>query len=370
MNPLSSCYIHIPFCNHLCGYCDFVHVIYNQKQADLVLAQLQKDAFGYPAKSMKTIYIGGGTPSALSIDQLDQLKSIIDYLKMDDAEVTMEINPESLNELKTKKLVQMGINRVSVGVQATNDALLKILTRQHNVSKAFEAIKLLVDHGITNISVDAMYGVPTQTLADFKETLTLFMDANIPHISLYGLSIHPNTPFYKQNIQPAPADLEAAFYELACDVLTAAGYVHYEVSNFARDTYQSQHNQVYWRYEDFVGLGPGAASKIKQQRTLNTDNINDYINQHHVIVEVVDNSKSESMFEWVMMNSRLATGLDKKRFVDEYAQTLEATYPKAISQAIKNGWLINEENTIKTTDQGRLLLHDVLLLFMEEVDIA
>lgn len=366
MNPISSVYIHIPFCHHLCGYCDFVHVIYQEKKADLVLKQLQIDAFKLTKSSCKTIYIGGGTPSALSLTQLDQIKSILDYLKADQCEITMELNPESVDVAKAEKLAEIGVNRVSIGVQATSDALLKVLTRQHNFDKALQAIKFCQAVGINNISVDVMYGIPTQTIADFDDTLQKLIAVKIPHVSLYALTIHPNTPFYKQNIQPAPIDLEASFYEHAIKTLTNSSYEHYEVSNFACANHQSLHNLGYWHYQDFIGLGPGAASKIGHIRTINTSSIDHYINQTELIEEEIINSKKESMFEWVMMNSRLSSGMRFDLFEQAFQQSFLSTYKDALQQATKRGWLSVESDRCKTTDQGRLLLHDMLLLFMDD----
>jgi oxygen-independent coproporphyrinogen-3 oxidase len=363
MNKPKSLYIHIPFCKHICAYCDFVKAKYHRELSILVLDRILEDAQAYEGP-FETIYLGGGTPSVLEIDQLKRLGDLINQIKTPTSEVTMEINPETITQDKVKAIVKMGVNRISVGIQATQEHLLKTLTRQHSFAQAKEVIRMFYNAGIHNVSVDAMYGIPGQTIEDFKVTLDEFIALDVNHISLYALTIEDNTPFGRQHIEPVDNELEGEFYELAHDVLVAANYDHYEVSSFSKVNKKSRHNLAYWHYDDFVGIGPGAASKVGLTRITNTHNLHHYVNKSSLIFEKVELSEQESLFEFIMMGLRLSEGINIQRIKQKYDIDFMKQYQDAITQAQNNEWLVCEGTTLKTTNKGRLFLHDVLLLFM------
>lgn len=363
MNKPKSLYIHIPFCRHICAYCDFVKVGYHRELSVLVLDRILEDAQAYEGP-FNTIYLGGGTPSVLEVDQLERLGKLIKRLKTTTSEVTMEINPETITKEKVKAIANMGVNRISVGIQATQDSLLKTLTRQHTFAQAKAVIAMFYEVGIHNVSVDAMYGIPGQTLLDFSETLNEFIAMDVNHISLYALTIEDNTPFGRQAVEPVDNELEGEFYELAHKKLTAAHYEHYEVSSFAKVNKKSQHNIAYWHYDDFVGIGPGAASKIGFTRITNTHNLHHYINKTSLIYEKVDLSKEESIFECIMMGLRLSEGINIAWINEHYAVDFMEQYHNAMIKALEKKWLIQQGDIVKTTKTGRLFLHDVLVLFM------
>lgn len=363
MNNAKSLYIHIPFCRHVCAYCDFVKAKYNRGLSVYIMDRILEDTIKLEG-SFDTIYFGGGTPSALDDDQLLRLKELINRIKKDTTEITMEINPETITLQKVATIASLGVNRISVGIQATQDHLLKILTRQHSFKQAKDVIAMFNDYGIHNVSVDAMYGIPTQTLEDFNETLCEFIAMDVNHISLYALTIEDNTPFKRQKMEPVDNELEGQFYELAHQLLSKAGYDHYEVSSFCKYGKQSKHNLAYWHYEDFLGIGPGAASKINRTRITNTHNLHHYLNKTSLIFEKVELTNEESLFEYIMMGLRLSVGINIEAINQKYCVDFLSTYQDAIQKALSLKWLIIDQDRIKTTQKGRLFLHDVLLLFM------
>lgn len=363
MNKPKSLYIHIPFCKHICAYCDFVKAGYHYELSVKVLDRIIEDSLLLEGP-FDTIYLGGGTPSVLEIDQLKRLGALIHRLKSETCEVTMEINPETVTLEKIDQIASMGVNRISVGIQATQEHLLQTLTRQHTFSQAQEVVQMFYDVGINNVSVDAMYGIPGQTLDDFQETLQKFVLMNVDHISLYALTIEDNTAFGRQHVQPVDNELEGEFYELAHAYLTSSGYDHYEVSSFSKPNKKSQHNLSYWHYDDFLGLGPGAASKLGLQRMTNTHNLHHYINKTALIFEEVTLSQEESLFEVIMMGLRLSEGINISAINQKFDIDFIQHYQDALTQADEKQWLILDNKQLKTTDLGRLFLHDVLLLFM------
>lgn len=363
-NKAKSLYIHIPFCQHICEYCDFVRVGYHHDLADRFLERCKQDLSLRQGETFETVYIGGGTPSALSLDQLKKLlemvKPHLDY----NCEFTMEANPENFSEAKIQLCVEYGINRVSLGVQSVQSRLLQLIGRKHSLKDAENVISLLRKHGIDNISADGMYGLPSQTLDDFMKTLTWMIDQQLPHISLYALTIEPNSAFGRKHIKSIDNSLEGEFYQLAQNILGKAGYQHYEISNFCLDGKESRHNLTYWHYEDFVAIGPGAAGKENHHRYTITKNIHRYLTEGPVFDEDIALSETDEMFEFVMMGLRLKKGIERTRFIIRFGISIESIFKEAIQKNIEKGWLILSDTHIYPSDEGRLFLHDLLIDFM------
>jgi oxygen-independent coproporphyrinogen III oxidase len=360
-----SLYIHIPFCQHICEYCDFVRVGYHQDLADRFLRRCAEDLSLRQGETFETIYIGGGTPSALSIEQLEILLKMIQPFLAVDCEFTIEANPENFSEDKIELCVNNGVNRISLGVQSVLSKLLNLIGRKHTLEDAENVITLLRKHGIDNISADGMYGLPTQTLSDFKETLTWMINQQLPHVSLYALTIEPNSAFGRKHIKSVDNSLEGDFYQLAEDLLSDAGYFHYEISNFCLEGRESRHNLTYWHYEDFIAIGPGAAGKEGHRRYTITKNIHRYLTEGIVFDEDIRLSKDDEMFEFVMMGLRLKKGIEKARFSDRFGVSIEFAFKDAIGKNLEKGWLILSDTHIFPSDDGRLFLHDLLIDFME-----
>lgn len=357
-------YVHIPFCDAICSYCDFARVLNKPKLVDEYLDVLYEDIQQQQLANIETIYIGGGTPSALNLNQLTKLFEMLKPYTNNISEYTIEINPESLTKDKADLMVQYGLNRASLGMQVTQDNLLKIINRRHTNSEVDEAINTLQNAGIHNISVDLMYGIPTQTISDLKESLDVIMTFNITHVSLYALTIEPNSAFGRLGYREAPQDLDADMYELAVDYLKSNGFNRYEISNFSKDEKESEHNKVYWRYDDFVAVGLHASGKENHVRYTNTRNLRDYLNGHKN-QEIIKLSKDDEMFEYIMMNLRMSCGFNINDFNARFEADFISKYASVLDELQKSQLIVIEDNTIRATNSGLELLFDVLEKFME-----
>lgn len=358
MKRINHLYVHVPFCKTICHYCDFCHRVYHQNTVKQWLETIKKEIIDKCKDQYKTIYIGGGTPTSLTNNELIQLLSMIKPYTNEVIEYTIEVNPDSLDLDKILILKEFGINRVSMGVQSSNDDLLKYINRKHTFKDAKDKIQLLKDNGIHNISIDLMYGLPNQDINILKETLTDFLSLDIPHVSLYSLTIEENTVFSKQGIKQIDNDLEADMYELITDTLEKNGYTRYEVSNFSKKGYESLHNLGYWGYHDFLGISLGASSKIGNIRYTNTRNFNDYFNDYNHYEEYLELTYEDQKFENIMMSLRTIYGLDIYTFNLKYHCDILKDYPKAI----QNPNIIIDNNRMYCNNLA--ILNNVLLDFM------
>lgn len=352
-------YIHVPFCKTICFYCDFCHVIYKTHTVTKWLEQLKKQIDDECKDQYKTIYIGGGTPSCLSNEELDSLLSLIGPYTNEVEEYTIEANPESLTEDKIAIIKRHHINRVSLGVQTTDESLLKTINRHHSFQDVKRVIELLKGNGITNISVDLMYSLPGQTMEMLNKTIDDILSLDVPHISIYSLTIEENSVFGKKGIDKLDDETEASMYELIIERLTDAGYINYEVSNFSKTDMYSRHNMSYWNYEDFLGLSAGAAGKLGNRRYQISGNVNKYIEDYGTYDEDIILDKEDMMFEHIMMSLRTIYGLDINKFNQLYDCDFMDRYKSGISNP-----LIRIENGICYCT-NKALLNSVLMDFMD-----
>lgn len=369
MKQATAMYVHVPFCRSICAYCDFTRVGCNHQLIDQWLehlAQELKERFINP--QLKTLYVGGGTPTALNEKQLEHLLELLNPYSQQVDEYTMEINPETMSDEKIAILVKHHINRVSIGLQSTEEKLLQLMNRKHTWSQVQSLIEDLRRVGIENISLDCMIGLPSQTLDEVERTLQKCIQTKVPHLSLYSLTIEENSEFGRKHIQPLPEDQENEMYFKAVELLEAAGYRHYEVSNFALPGYESKHNQVYWHYEDFYGVGLGASGKENQTRYDNTDNFVDYFN-HHWVKETISLSEKEEMFEMLMMNLRLKEGMELSRFEETFHQRLQDIFLQPCESLQKKGWIEITKGRIFCTEKGFPILNSVLACFLEALEV-
>jgi oxygen-independent coproporphyrinogen-3 oxidase len=361
---IDSLYIHVPFCRDICAYCDFTRVKYHPILVEKYLITLRKEIASLPKHIMKTLYLGGGTPSALELNELMDLLMLLDGWHDSSTEFTIEANPESLTSGKAKLFADAGINRVSMGVQTFNPAELTLLNRNHTMQDIQNAIMYLRDKGIDNISIDLIYGLPGQTIASWEETLNQVLLLDIPHISLYSLTIEENALFGRQGIQAADSELEEEMYFKAVEVLGNAGFKRYEISSFTRN-HPSRHNLAYWHYDDFYGLGPGATQMVDHKRTLKTSNLDDYA-KGKIIKEETMLSFSDERFECVMMGLRLSEGIDLDGFERRFHIKVEECFGDAIATNIKKRRLELTFGRLRCTEDGLALLNDVLLSFLPD----
>lgn len=280
---MTGLYVHIPFCSSRCVYCGFYSTTGLELRDRYVEAVCKEMAMRFSANPISTIYLGGGTPSQLSIEQL---KKIFDtayiYNKVEkEAEITMEMNPDDVTEELAAALQQLPVNRISMGAQTFDDERLRFLRRRHLSSQVHQAVKTLRQAGFKNISIDLMYGFPNQTLAEWQSDIDKALELNVEHISTYCLMYEEGTPLYRLlelgKVTEIDEELERQMYYTLIDRLKAAGYEHYEISNFARPGYRSRHNSSYWKGIPYIGIGAAAHSYDIQTRSWNIDNIHDYI---------------------------------------------------------------------------------------------
>ncbi|MGI6509463.1 MAG: radical SAM family heme chaperone HemW [Erysipelotrichaceae bacterium] len=359
---IKGLYVHIPFCNSICGYCDFARTKYNSVLADKYLSHLEKELSEIKQDSFYTVYIGGGTPTSLNEKQLERLLKMLSGFTIDQ-EYTVEINPENFNMEKALLIKRYGVNRVSIGVQTFDEGLLAHMGRKHTNADVKNALKYLDEVGIYNRSIDLIFGFKTQTLSNVLTDLQKAVRLDITHISIYDLEIYPQTIFGIKKYEKLDEETCFIMYQSIVEYLNAHGYRQYETSNFALGKYQSSHNKLYWKYEDFKGVGLSASSKIKNIRTDNTSNFTDYLNGRYIASTIIL-SDEEVIFEAIMMNLRMNEGINIKEFDERFNCNILEKYHQEIEKNIKKGLLEVKNGFLKTTNQGIFVLNDILVDFM------
>ena len=356
--------MHVPFCRTICSYCDFCHVGYQETLANQWLDAIKADIQNcHINENLRTIYIGGGTPTALSSSQLDQLLSLLDPYTRMVQEYTIEINPETFDEDKAKILQKHGVNRASIGFQTSDEKLLQMMNRHHRLEDVAETMKLLRKYGIDNISLDLMYSLPTQTMESLKKSLQDAIALEPTHLSLYSLTIEPNTVFAKKGYEPLEYDIEADMYEWICKILPQYGYQQYEISNFAKAGMISQHNCAYWNYQDFYGIGCGASGLEGSTRYDIPKNVRKYI-EDPSIKDTIELTTQEQMFEAVMMGLRLKEGMYIHLFEERFHTSVLEVYSIQIKRLCNAGKLILENKRLRCSEEGFEILNSILLEFM------
>lgn len=361
MNKPTSLYIHIPFCEHICHYCDFPKLQYFSTFSKPYLKALRKELDSYRIEHrLKTIYVGGGTPSALSIDELEELLKMIEPYSKDIEEYTFEANPESLSLDKIKLLKRYGVNRISLGVQSTQEKYLKAMNRQHSFYDVVRVVNNLIDEGINNINVDLILGLPNMNLRDLKVDLDNIMKLPIKHLSCYSLTVSPHTAFYINGVKPQEDDMMREYYDFVHFYLLDKGFIHYEVSNWAKEGYMSEHNLTYWKNEGYYGVGLGASGYIDNNRYTNTKSINKY-NQGNLdrSEEIVDLSSLKTYM--IMTNLRTINGLDLKQYHELFNEDLLASKGKEIAELLGSKLIVIENNKIVPTYEGMMVLDQIIL---------
>lgn len=356
-----SVYIHVPFCSSICPYCDFARTIKNEKWIEQWLVQIKKEIRTKLKNidQIDTLYIGGGTPSVLSIEQFDSLMiDLIPYLSKQ-YEFTIECNPESLSKEKLKAYREHGVNRISLGVQSFDPNLLETLGRHHDPSRIENLIQTMKDQGINNISIDLMFALPNQGLKDVQRDLEQFFRLDIDHLSIYSLILEENSIFGKQNIHPVDEDLEADEYEQIVKTMKSHGYEHYEISSFARNKKYSKHNLVYWTDQEFTGIGCGASGRENGKRYTNTKNIRQYIEYGpQPVYEEID-----APFEMIMMGLRTSFGVDLEEMKRKYRIDLLEKGKEVIGQYKNDLQIVNRH--LRCTETGMEKLNSILVDFLE-----
>jgi len=360
---IKGLYVHIPFCAHICSYCDFVKCRYSFTMSENYLNSLQKEIDEINQDEFDSIYIGGGTPTALEASQLEKLLTMLAKFKVN-IEYTIEINPETFSLEKAQILKKYGINRVSIGIQSFDEELLKHMSRKHTNQDVFNTFSYLKEVGIKNRSIDLMYGFQNQTLSTLQQDLQKVVLLDVTHISIYALEIYPHTEYGIKHYQKVDDETDYLMYQTIVDYLNEHSYKQYETSNFALGHYQSYHNRLYWTYEDFIGVGMGASGKVGDIRYDNTDSFIDY-NKGKYRKNETRLTLKEQQFEAIMMNLRLIEGINVANYNKRFDIDLLRTYQKQIRKHFDLGNLVYENGYLKTTEKGKLILNDILVDFME-----
>lgn len=371
MSEKTSIYIHIPFCLKKCNYCDFCSFPAGEYSQDEYVKSLSGEIknrlLKHPISEIKTIYIGGGTPSLLNERFLEHIVNLFFGINFDkDYEFTLEVNPATAKIDYFRNLKSMGINRISLGAQSFDDNMLKILGRVHNSKDIFKAIEDINKAGIENVSFDLMYGLPQQSLEMWKDTLNKAVQLNVKHISAYGLKIEENTPFntiYCKDHSDLPSDeySEEMFY-MGHEILTSAGFKHYEVSNYAIPGYESKHNINYWENNNYYAFGLGAHGYIASKRYENTVSMTEYMSEPLSSANQYTVKDSERIEEAIFLGFRMLDGINLKEFENRYNLNLISHY-KNIFDKYSNYFSITENN-VRLNLKGILLSNNILSEFL------
>lgn len=362
---IKSAYIHIPFCNQICTYCDFPKMVYQDKWIHGYLEALNQEIkMNYQNESFKTIYIGGGTPSALSINEFKHMLNIVDQFKKEkNYEYTIECNIESLTEEKIKYMKMYGVNRISIGVQTFQEKNLELLNRHHQKDQVFSMVKLLKQYGLTNINIDLIYALPNETIDDVISDIEAFLKLEIPHISTYSLIIEPNTTLYIQKIQPIQEDLDEKMYRTICNMLKKYGYHHYEISNFSKPGYESKHNLTYWNNEEYYGFGLGASGYKHPIRYNNTKSLTNYCKGHFRLEQEVITPQIQMENEMIL-GLRKRQGVSRSHFIKKYGVSIESVFP--IERLIQQKQLKMQGDFIFIPEDKIYISNDILVEFILE----
>lgn len=378
-------YIHIPFCVSKCKYCAFVSMVAGEDDkkryfVDLlneIKFQAQKYSKQY---SVASIYIGGGTPSCLDYYYIRDLLSCIykNFAVKNTAEITIEINPNSADRLKIREYILSGVNRFSIGLQSVNPKILKDMGRTHSVQDFEKVVTEIRDYGVKNISADLILGYPGQKLSDIKDILSLLTKLQIPHISTYMLQVEQGTKLKALVDNGAVAlpdeDLVVDMYNLIYDTLSKNGYGRYELSNFAKPTFESVHNSAYWKRKDYLGIGLAAHSYIDGTRFANTENISEYAQRieekQEIPIDVSKNlTKEEMKEEFIMLSLRTKEGIDLEAYKAEFNENLAFKKKSTFATLIKHGFLIlTDDNHLVCTSKGFLVLNKIIIELIDSDD--
>ncbi len=350
-------YIHIPFCLSKCAYCDFNSYADKWQLVGEYVSAVLKEAEKFKGQRVDTVYIGGGTPTALPENELcrliDGVKNFFVFEK--NTEFTVEMNPETAEEVYLESLKKLGVNRISMGAQSFDDGLLKTLGRVHNAEKISEAISCARKAGFENISLDLMFSLPGQTTVQWEDTLREAVKCNIEHISCYGLKVEEGTPFYEKGVMPLPDEIDRKMYHYAIKFLKSFGFMQYEISNFSKIGKESRHNLKYWHCEEYFGLGAGAHSYLSLEgepvRSFNVTPVEEYIRlvrkTGSAVCEKTVLTPEDIITEKIIMGLRLTEGVPESLISETEIY-------------VKNGFMKRVNGKIRFTEKGFDVSNEIL----------
>jgi len=372
-------YIHIPFCRQKCNYCDFYSIKWNaeseKKYVESVINEIKSYKYEAGGKYVAdTIYFGGGTPTIINPGNLkvilDNLNELIEIDK--NAEISMEANPNTLTADKLKAYKEIGINRLSIGVQSLNDEILKKIGRIHNSKEAVEAIGRAGESGFENINADVMFNIPGQTVKDIEDTVSEIIETGVKHISFYSLKLEKGTPMFtmekNDKIAMPDEETEREMYYAGRNVMEKNNIFQYEISNFAEKSHECRHNLKYWNQEEYIGLGPSAHSFLNNIRYSNPGDLNLYCKNadagkfDRIIHEELD--EEDLITEYIMLRLRLTEGLNTGDFEEKFKLNFNERYKSQINYLVNNKLLVYDKDFIRLTKKGMDISNYVIEEFM------
>ncbi len=369
----SSIYIHIPFCATKCYYCAFNTYTFHKEQAKAYLTALRTEMALYASETdpLQTIFIGGGTPSILSANALAQLFTDIQqhFQITPDAEITVECNPGTVDDEKLRVMKANGVNRLSFGLQAMQDEILKQLGRIHTVTEFLESYHLARENGFENINIDLIFALPDQTMKAWHHTLNEVISLDPDHISAYNLVMEETTPFYEAwqagELLLPTEDTEADMFQYTIETLTTHGYTHYEICNFAKPDHYAKHNLVYWNNQPCIGLGAGASGYVNGVRYTNIRGIAPYINKlskrNKPIADTEHLTGNAEKAETLMLALRKREGISLEDYQNRFGEEIEATFADILKKWIDLQLLERTATHLRLTHRGRFLANEVLI---------
>ena len=371
----TSAYVHIPFCTQICYYCDFSKVFIKNQPVDSYLEHLLEEFQSYDIQKLSTLYIGGGTPTALSAPQLevllDGLTKNLDLSVLE--ELTIEANPGDLDADKIAVLKNSAVNRVSLGVQTFDDKMLKKIGRSHLEKDIYENIDRLKLSGFDNISIDLIYALPGQTMEQVKENVAKAIGLDIPHMSLYSLILENHTVFMnrmRRGKLPLPKEeLEAEMFEYIIAELERAGFEHYEISNFSKSGFESRHNLMYWDNAEYYGIGAGASGYVNGVRYKNHGPIRHYLSaveEGNARITEEHLSQKEQMEEEMFLGLRKKSGVSMARFEEKFGRSFDGLYGEIVKDLVQQGLMQIEGDRVRMTKRGLFLGDTVAERFILE----
>ncbi len=369
-NETKAAYVHIPFCSHICYYCDFAKVLMTGQPVEAYIDELLKEYDSYGISGLQTLYIGGGTPSVLPVDQLEKLLThLTKNLDLEELEeFTVEANPSDLTDEVLTVLAQSPVNRISLGVQSFDDKLLKKIGRTHTEAQVYSSIERLRAAGFENITIDLIYGLPNQTMEMVERDVQKFLDLDLPHVALYSLILEDHTVFMNRQrrgrLRLPSDDRNADMYEYIIETLTAKGYSHYEVSNFGKIGYESKHNMTYWDNAEYYGIGAGASGYLEGIRYKNHGPVHHYLREENKRVNEEVLTRKQRIEEEMFLGLRKKNGVSIERFHKKFGQTLEEIYGTIIEELKFQKMLFEADGRIQMTEKGFELGNEVFERFL------
>lgn len=357
-----SVYIHIPFCENICSYCDFCKLKYNNKWTDDYLDSLKREIDEvYKKEKVRTLYIGGGTPTALSMSELNKLFEIISVFDLSEClEFTIECNIESITNEKLILFKKNGVTRLSIGIQTFDEKMLTRLNRYHTKEEVYEKVEMAKMIGFDNINVDLMYAL-NEDMSILESDVDEILKLNVNHISCYSLMIEPHTKFYIDNVRPIDEDIDYDMYKYIEKRLESRDYTHYEVSNYAKMGYESKHNLVYWNNDYYYGFGLGASGYLENYRYDNTRNLNEYIN-HKYIDNITKINEDDKIKYELILGFRKLKGINKENFRNKY--NIDIHDVNHIKELINKSMLKENDEYIYIAEDWIYKSNEILVYFV------